>query len=192
MKKVTELKIINHSARPLSFKEKYSDLSGCIFEGDLDIDGVGINSLEGCPDIVTGVFSCAENYLISLIGGPSEVGDYFSCANNKLTNLIGGPATIGSSANGLHFFYDCSNNNLESLKGCPKRLSGVAASFSFIGNKLEEEDFLKFICKGRRIRVDTNNVEVDFSKEFVLWAFKMRERTNGNYEKLLRVYKLLR
>ena len=39
----------NQESEPASFKEVFGDLSDSFFEGDLDLSGLDLNSLEGCP-----------------------------------------------------------------------------------------------------------------------------------------------
>jgi len=34
---------------PISFKEVFGDFSDCVFYGELDLSGLNLNSLEGCP-----------------------------------------------------------------------------------------------------------------------------------------------
>lgn len=72
---------------------------------------IGLLSLENCPDIVLGDFSCENNHdLTSLKGGPKEVrGNYF-CDCCKLTSLEGIAKTIGKD---LYAY----GNQLESLDG---------------------------------------------------------------------------
>lgn len=111
-------------------KYKFKRVTGCF-----SACGVGLVTLEGCPEFVGGIFSCADNKLVSLVGGPKEVrGNYycdgnelktlegcpdivfdlFSCCNNKL-----GPEITGAPDNVRGDFY-CRNNGIVSLKGMPK------------------------------------------------------------------------
>ena len=98
-----------------------------IIDGDVRIDNLYLTELFDLSDVeVTGVFSCRNNTLTSLIGSPHTVGQDFWCENNELTNLIGAPHTVGGS-------FACTNNNLTSLEGCPITVSG---SFYCSGNNL--------------------------------------------------------
>jgi hypothetical protein len=63
--------------------------------GSFEITSSAIRSLQGCPRVVLGTFSCD------------------GC--NNLTSLEGGPQTV-------HGYYDCQFNSLTSLKGCATRV----------------------------------------------------------------------
>ncbi len=92
---------------------KYKVVIGSFDCGSLDID-----SLKGCPKIVTRTFNCSfNNKLLNLEYGPIEVLGTYACANNQLTSLKGAPKKIGGS-------FSCYNNNLISLEGCPKEVNG--------------------------------------------------------------------
>ena len=72
-----------------------------IIDGDVRIDNLCLTELFDLSDVeVTGVFSCRNNTLTSLIGSPHTVGQDFWCENNELTNLIGAPHTVIG-------FFDC-------------------------------------------------------------------------------------
>jgi hypothetical protein len=77
---------------------------------NFNCQGLGLTSLDGSPDIVSGAFNCSQNNLTSLIGGPKEVENYYFCNNNKLTSLEGMATTIGGSVY-------CAGNPLISLNG---------------------------------------------------------------------------
>ena len=132
-----------------------------IIDGDVRIDNLCLTELFDLSDVeVTGVFSCRNNKLTSLIGSPHTVGQDFWCENNELTNLIGAPHTVGGS-------FACTNNNLTSLEGCPITVSGsfycsgnnltslegipktVGGNF-YIGKTLEDkfpEEYIRSMCK---------------------------------------------
>lgn len=63
--------------------------------GSFEITSSAIHSLQGCPRVVLGTFSCD------------------GC--NNLTSLEGGPQTV-------HGYYDCQFSSLTSLKGCATRV----------------------------------------------------------------------
>lgn len=103
--------------------------------GDFSAYGVGLVTLEGCPEFVGGLFSCVDNKLVSLVGGPKEVRGHYYCDRNELKTLEGCPDTVfdlfSCSKNKLgpeitgapdtvrgDFF--CRDNGLVSLKGMPK------------------------------------------------------------------------
>jgi len=125
-RKIKNIQVINESNELMSFKEKYGDLSDCIFEGDLYIGNQNLNSLEGCPIEIYGSFNCEENNLTNLIGGPQKILKDFNCSGNSLKNLVGGPISVGG-------LYSCDKNNLRSLEGAPEK----AHSFDCHNNRLE-------------------------------------------------------
>ena len=67
-----------------------------------------MTSLEGCPEIVSGYFSCSETKVTSLEGGPKETHGY-NCKASEITNLKGAPKIVRGD-----FF--CSINELTSLE----------------------------------------------------------------------------
>jgi hypothetical protein len=80
--------------------------------------GTNIETLEGSPKIVTGVFNCNGcEKLKSLKGCPKKVGS-FSCAwCYNLPSLEGGPQEVVGG-------YGCNNCDLKTLKGAPKKVGG--------------------------------------------------------------------
>lgn len=81
-----------------------------------------LETLRGCPKIVDGEFSCADQSesisLLSLKGAPQEVGSFLCHHNYALKNLIGGPKIV-------HKGYDCSFcYGLTSLEGAPEIVPG--------------------------------------------------------------------
>ena len=64
-------------------------------DGDFDITGMQLESLEGCPHTVGGEFLCLWNRLRSLQGGPRVVGkEYTATGLHNLTILDGLPEQI--------------------------------------------------------------------------------------------------
>lgn len=63
--------------------------------GNLYLKRMHLTSLEGCPKIITGNFSCADNDLVSLEGGPEEVHGNFECEFNKISSFEHFPTCIG-------------------------------------------------------------------------------------------------
>ena len=90
-------------------------------DGNIDVDGNinlssrGLFKLPLKFNVVSGVFYCNDNNLISLEGCPKEVGGNFSCVANKLKSLIGSPKIVGG-------VYTCSDNYITSLEECPERV----------------------------------------------------------------------
>ena len=104
-----------------------------IIDGDVRIDNLCLTELFDLSDVeVTGVFSCRNNTLTSLIGSPHTVGQDFWCENNELTNLIGAPHTVIG-------FFDCRNNPLTSLKDIPKIIEGSFYISEYLKEKFPEE-----------------------------------------------------
>lgn len=103
------------------------DMTGEIYDNDIDIRECGVTSLKGAPKVVNGAFLCDNNELTSLEGAPEVVNDTFSCSHNRLTSLEGCPKKI----NGV---FDCDYNELTSLEGAPVEIGDH--SFSCRNNKL--------------------------------------------------------
>ena len=103
----------------MKFKDtEYGDLTGQVYEGDIDVSAKELDSLEGSPREVDGNFGCDFNNLYSLKGAPKIVKGHFSCYTNNLTSLEGAPKEV-------HGNFDCSNNiKLESLEGAPELVTG--------------------------------------------------------------------
>ena len=92
----------------------YNDLNKDYQGGDLDLSNEGLNSLDGCPEHITGVFNCFHNNnLTSLVGGPKQVDGNYLCGNNLLTDLVG----CASHIDGRLWFRD---NPITSLVGIHK------------------------------------------------------------------------
>ena len=87
--------------------------------GFLDMKGVGLLDLIGCPISVGGYFRCSENKLISLEGCPKTC-CMFDCSSNQLTSLKYGPMTINQI-----YDYRCHNNKLESLEYLPDMVGNL-------------------------------------------------------------------
>jgi len=65
----------------MKFKDTiYGDLTGQTYNGDINISGLKLTSLEGAPKNVTGSFWCYSNpKLTSLKGAPENVTGIFNC-----------------------------------------------------------------------------------------------------------------
>lgn len=127
-------------------------------DGDFYCTWNNLTSLEGCPEEITGVFSCWVNQIESLEYGPKIVGDRYSCANNLVKSLKGVPQRINGDfsceANLLTTLehgptyvngdYDCGSNNLVSFKGIPREIRG-GLSLSYNKNLDSLEHFPEFI-----------------------------------------------
>lgn len=81
-------------------------------DGDFMCNAIGLKSLEGSPEHVTGRFECIHNQLTSLDGCPRRIDDAFVCYGNKILSLVGGPEFVGGK-------YLCGDNALTTLKGAP-------------------------------------------------------------------------
>lgn len=67
-----------------------------------------VSTLEGCPKIVNGYFSCSRNNLESLEGAPETVANGFFCHHNNLKDLKYSPKIVKGD-------YSCHHNNLKTL-----------------------------------------------------------------------------
>lgn len=101
-----------------------------------------LETLEGCPKIVNGSFSCICNHIPSLEGSPRFVGRSYFCGGNLLTSLVGSPRFVGG-----HF--RCDDNKLTSLKGAPKQVDGI---FDCRQNLFKEEPDYSFIKVGQGVK----------------------------------------
>ena len=112
---------------------------GFVFEGSINLSGMGLEVLPDLSDItVTGNFHASENKLTTLKGSPKKVGKNFFVGSNKLITLKGAPKEVGgcfqASYNQLTTlkgaskvvdgYFDVSHNKLITLKGAPKKVSG--------------------------------------------------------------------
>ena len=91
----------------------YEDWGFEYTHGDLDISYKKIDSLEGCPQHITGKFECSNNNLTSLVGGPQRVDGDYDCDENGLTDLVG----CASHITGRIYWY---NTRITSLVGIHK------------------------------------------------------------------------
>ena len=97
----------------------YNDLNKVYKCDNLEIDFKGLNSLDGCPEHITGDFYCYGNKLVSLIGGPQKVDNLYDCSDSNITDLVGCASHIGESLN-------ISNNRITSLIGIHKIIKSCA------------------------------------------------------------------
>jgi hypothetical protein len=88
-----------------------------IIEDSLELEGLKLTSLVGCPRVIKGCFNCENNMLMALVGGPTEVGSDYHCGRNQLVTLEGAPRHIKGS-------FMCDYNELPSLKGGPIEVAG--------------------------------------------------------------------
>ncbi len=104
-------------------------LDGCpqFVSGHVFIRGNKLTSLHGAPKQVGKSFHCDSNKLTSLEGAPSIINGDFSCENNKLLNLIGGPTEVIGD-------FICRQNQLTSLEGAPRK---VGRNFWCKDNKIK-------------------------------------------------------
>ncbi len=103
---------------------KYGDLTDKI-SYDIDVNSFNIESLEGSPKEVIGLFNVSYNFLENLKYSPLKIEGDFYCNNNKLETLKGSPKIVRGD-------YSCSYNNLLTLEDCTKIIEG---EFNCINNK---------------------------------------------------------
>ena len=116
-----------------------------IADGDFIINALGLTSLEGCPEEVTGTFNASNNKIENLIDGPKKVGKSYNVSgNNKLVSLEGAPEEIGETFNVTDCTslpsleggpkkagaYECNSTVIRSLKGAPIEIKGEYVGFS--------------------------------------------------------------
>jgi hypothetical protein len=88
-----------------------------VVENNLELDGLKLTSLVGCPRVIGGYFTCTNNKLATLVGGPTEVGSDYHCSRNLLVTLEGAPRRLKGN-------FMCDYNRLPSLKGGPIEVGG--------------------------------------------------------------------
>ena len=110
--------------------QSYKDLNKIYMDGNIRIDGCKLESLEGCPQHITGGFWCDINKITSLVGGPQIVDSNYDCRGNQLSSLIGCASHIG----GTLF---TSGNSLTTLVGIHKIIKSCNV-FYFDAYKITE------------------------------------------------------
>ena len=123
--------------------QSYKDLNINYKGGDLDISSnQDIDSLDGCPDVVSGDFNCEFNYLTDLAGSPNKVtGSYTIFSNKRLTSLTGAPTVVNgdfvisrtkitnlNNIPEIHEYLNISENKITSLVGSPNELKALNCS----------------------------------------------------------------
>jgi hypothetical protein len=79
-----------------------------LIDGDFSVYGLGLETLENCPDVVNGSFDCSHNKLKDLLDAPETVAGEFYCTHNPLRSLHG---CVDYTE------IDCRNCNLTKLDG---------------------------------------------------------------------------
>lgn len=106
--KVSSLLLVSTQIDNLvDYMPKFEDLSyvpSIIIKTNLALIGnYNLKSLKGCPEVLTGFFTCVNNSLTSIEGGPKEVGEDYQVYQTRLPSLaswkgvarkIGGKVTI--------------------------------------------------------------------------------------------------
>ncbi|PHS59117.1 MAG: hypothetical protein COB17_00875 [Sulfurimonas sp.] len=147
--------------------EEYGDLSGTVYEGNMDISNKGLTSLEGMPKEIIGSLICYGNNLKTLEGMPQKIGSYCLVPRNQLTSLKGIAQIISGD------FY-CGENKLTSLDYLPKMIQGTFTCYGNTNVYLQEEFF--FILKNQGIPKH-------------IFKIKMYLKTNSEYYLTPKEYK---
>lgn len=84
-----------------------------IVYGDFSVMAAGVNTLVGCPKLVSKSFNCAHNKLTTLVGSPIEVGENFECYVTDLQSLYGGPKEVQGT-------FDADSTDLTTLEHLPR------------------------------------------------------------------------
>ena len=92
----------------------YKDLNIDYQGGHLYVMDKSLETLDGCPSVISGTFECQVNWLPTLVGGPSIVNGSYGCIYNRLTDLVGCASHIGG------MLYCHHNNQITSLVGIHK------------------------------------------------------------------------
>ena len=96
---------------------EYLPLKFNYVSGGFDCSINALVSLKGCPQKVDSDFYCYGNKLKTLEGSPQTVRGNFYCHHNKLKSLEGSPQTVEGD-------FKCSSNGLKSLESCPQTVGG--------------------------------------------------------------------
>lgn len=156
-----------------SQERSFRDLRGKVddpYTYDLGVAYKRLTSLEGCPSLVIGDFTCYDNHLVSLKGGPAKVTGFYTCSRNYLKNLDGVASEIGEG-------FDCSYNGLTSLHNIHKQIKFIGGSANFIRNPIKSHVLGLLLING----LD----EVAF-ESFAPWANKPRQQMNEIINKHLK------
>ncbi len=109
-------------------------------DGDVDISFKKLKKIPVQFGVVSGVFNCNENKLISLKGSPRRCA-MFQCCRNQIVNLINAPDECG--------LFDCSDNHLFSLEGAPKTVANFNCSHCRLTSlKWSPVACARFVCDG--------------------------------------------
>ena len=66
---------------------KYGNLTGEVYNGNIDVRDTNISSLKGSPRTVYGSFNCSSlKHLTSLEYAPKEISGTFFCTNSPIVN----------------------------------------------------------------------------------------------------------
>jgi len=160
----------------MRFKDStYGDLSGQVYNGNIDISDMGISSLEGSPMVVEGDFNCSWNDLTTLEDGPKFVTGKYDCSNNMLTSLESSPVYLKDSIDCSHNMIKsldqlsknitneirCTHNVLSDLKGCPGTINVLDCSFNRLTNfRYGPIVNKKLIFEGNNLEVSPYNIEL--------------------------------
>lgn len=130
-------------------------------EGDFSANSIGLETLEGCPIEVTGLFQASNNKFVNLKGCPIKIGKTLYLSNNSdLRSLEGSPEEIGGD-----FSID-SCRSLTSLEGSPKKIGG---SMNCSGTAIKD-------LKGAPKEIGGNSSSVTFSAEFCYSLVSLEDR----------------
>jgi hypothetical protein len=118
-----------------------------VYIGDIDLS---YRMLKRLPDVlpieIVGTFKCEYNGLDSLVGCPRIISGCFYLRGNQLRNLVGGPIEVGGN-------YICTDNNLESLDGLPRSIGGnFYYSYKKWSTHIVLDEFKKNIRSACKIR----------------------------------------
>ena len=99
-----------------------------------------LRSLKGCPEHVSGSFSCSFNELLSLENSPEYVGKSFNCNNNSLFSFKGISNYIGGDIELVH-------NKIKTFQYFPNLNEDINLFDNHINelwNLFENEDYIEY------------------------------------------------
>ena len=109
----------------MKFKDtEYGDMSGQHYEGDINIDSMGVSDWEGSPASIWGRLSAANNEFTTLVGMPEmKKGSSISLNDNPLGSLKGAKWTLIDD-------FGIVGCGLTSFEGCPQKVIGMFAGYN--------------------------------------------------------------
>jgi len=117
------MKLLTEAYKYKSVKDtEYGDLSGKIFNGDLNLKGLDLTVLDGSPKEVKGIFSCGYNFLESFWGAPKKVKTFiFDTFDNYWTETVFSEEIINHNIKANLYIFNGERYKLKDLQKIIKK-----------------------------------------------------------------------